>query len=276
MQWHADQPPVGAIEDELHHAVLIADDLTARVVAVERAPRPRRCPVVARPPPDARRSSPRGSCRCRRAARPETSLLVVEAERVADRHARLLHRGRGERGEADDVARGEDAAAPSCGTLVDDTWPRGSTSMPSASRPRPRGVARDPRRPGRCRRRASGRSLSAQHEIVARDASPRSTPSLEMEVEPRLPHRGREALAHLAVEEGQEDRARSISVTSTPSAANMQAYSQPITPPPMTASSSGQPSIARIPSASWTWPSSNGISGAVRRRAGGDEDTPRR
>ncbi len=65
----------------------------------------------------------------------------------------------------------------------------------------------------------------------------------------------------------------SIRCTSTPSAANMHAYSQPITPPPITAIERGSRWIRRIPSASWTSSSSYGMSaGRYGRRPGGDQD----
>ena len=53
----------------------------------------------------------------------------------------------------------------------------------------------------------------------------------------------------------------SIRCTCTPSAANMHAYSQPITPPPITAIELGKRWIRRIPSASWTSSSSYGMPG---------------
>ena len=53
----------------------------------------------------------------------------------------------------------------------------------------------------------------------------------------------------------------SIRCTWTPSAANMHAYSQPITPPPITAIERGRRWIRRIPSASWTSSSSYGMPG---------------
>ena len=54
---------------------------------------------------------------------------------------------------------------------------------------------------------------------------------------------------------------RSIRWTSVPSAANIDAYSQPITPPPRTAIEAGSRSISRIESESCTSGSSNGIPG---------------
>ena len=70
---------------------------------------------------------------------------------------------------------------------------------------------------------------------------------------------------------------RSSSVTRTPSGANIDANSQPITPPPITISDSGMRSTSRISSLSWTSGSSNGMPGGPeRRRAGGDQEHRRR
>ena len=81
---------------------LIADDLPARRCRGRGRARDHVDALVAQPlPRPRRRSSPPGSCRCRTGSTPDDVLLVVEAERVADGDARLLHRGARERGEAD-------------------------------------------------------------------------------------------------------------------------------------------------------------------------------
>ena len=143
----ADQPPRRAIEHELRHPVAVADDLPARVVAERRPADHDVEPALGRILlATVRRSSPPGSCRRRRAAGSRRSLLVVEAERVTHGDARLLHRRRRERRQADHVARREDARHADVSEM-----PRRRRPGPARrSRPRPprdRGASVLPTRP---------------------------------------------------------------------------------------------------------------------------------
>ena len=76
-----------------------------------------------------------------------------------------------------------------------------------------------------------------------------------------------------ASKKGRISERASTSVTLTPRAANMQAYSQPITPPPKIVSDVGKSLMVRISSLSWIHVVCKiDVRRAVRLRAGGDQD----
>ena len=175
--------------------------------------------------------------------------LVGEAERVADRDARLLHRGRGERREADDVARRVDARGRSCGSR---RRPRRSRACRPARRaPRARGPRSTPS--GRSTRGPSRRRSRAPFVERRDDArgppragcsswSARGGTSRRATAWPRAGARRsrRRGTAGARAPLDERDLARASPRTST-------AYSQPMTPPPTTSIVLGQP----VESAGW-------------------------
>ena len=190
------------------------------------------------------------------------ALLVREAERAAHGHPCLLHRGRGERGESDHVARGVDARASPSGTPRRRRCSRGRRSPPRPPRGSGRRCSRATRRDqdllARDRRRRISAGTRAARQARAAPPQPRR----------RGAARPRDASSPPAVAPPSRGRGRAAGVprfstrcTSTPSAANIEAYSQPMTPPPRTASEDGSRSIPRMSLESWTWGSSKGIAG---------------
>ena len=178
-----------------------------------------------------------------------------------------------ERGEADDVAGGVDARDRGAEVLVDlDVAPRVDLDA-DRREPEAVGVAptagRDhhasPPRAALPRQRArqSRRHLARRVRTSAPDAA--RTPSDRIASASRSPiSRSRN---------GSRPGAGRSACTWTPSAANMQAYSQPITPPPITAIDRGRRSMRRIPSRVVDVVVVVRDAGrAVRRRSGRDQD----
>ena len=222
----------------------------AHVVAVERArptttSSPRRRLLLGQadacsPPGSCRRRTAAGSTRCRLYAKPNawhTATRPCSMEIDASD------------GKPIDVAGRVHARAPPCGS------------------PRPPGRSRA-RRSRRRSRRARGRRVARapggdEHRLDDEPARPttscRSSGSVaratvvrrsRCSVMPSARHRVGKPLADLRVQEREQAGRGSIRCTCTPSAANMHAYSQPITPPPITAIGAGGGRCARILSAS--------------------------
>ncbi len=221
-------------DEQLEHAVGVADDLAAGQLAVAgdahlvRHGRRRELvlglPAVAdlgdRVDPD-------------RLERDEAVRRL--AARVVGGEPALLHRGRGERGEADDVADGVDVRRPAVRKLLVDRDP--APRCPPRARPR-RGRARrwrpaGPRSTSRCRPGSACRC--ARVVTVPRSfASTLSTVSPNRKVTDRS-RRWNFSASTTSVSQKSSIRSRdSTTVTRVPSAANIEAYSMPMTPAPTT------------------------------------------
>ncbi len=188
--------------------------------------------------------------------------LVREAEGVAHRDARLLHRRRGERGEADDVARGVDARH--CGAVVARRRRRSRAcrrTTPTSSRPMPSVQPERPldgeellasRAPGRSRACVTMPRPDTRRRPWWSGRGGTSTPSDCIALRRRS-----------AISVSRNGRRRGPALDErTPStriAANIDAYSQPMTPPPRMIIDFGSRSICRMVSESSTSSSSKGM-----------------
>ncbi len=164
----------------------------------------------------------------------------LHAERVARGQPALLHRARGQAGEADHVAGGVDV--PHLGAVRRSTAirPRVSASSPACLEIRGR-RSHPGGRPSRARRRA-GDPLAAgevgdRAAVVLLDGA---SPSRRTGTRRRCRAGGTAAPRRSARRRTRAARARcSTTVTLVPSAANIDAYSMPITPAPTTSSDDG-------------------------------------
>ena len=212
-----------AVEDELHHAGEVAHDLTARVLAVEGAPDlvvdalgAAGLLGLARPWP------PRGSCTRRSGKMASHARLVLQVERVAHGDAGLLHRGGGERGEADDVAGRVDVRDARSGSARSPATGRARRRRRRRVEAQARGVAEAARgdQDGVHRERAAARSVNvdgrrgraSKRVIVVADLdvarpaarSARSRRSRDLRVEEAAAARSRPSISVTAIAERRE------------------------------------------------------------------------
>ena len=205
--------------------------------------------------------------------------LERDAEGVAHRHAPLLHAHRGQGGRRRSRRRPRRSPRPWSGTSRRRRSARGRRHLhPRRLQPEALGVADlaegEQDLLGRAATAPSSRLTPARHRARSIDAARTAG-------EHRHPESARTSPPGAA----RSPRRRTgrmrgpawTRVTSAPRARKIEAYSQPITPPPMTTIEAGIRSMARISSESWTSGSSNGTSGGWNGRApGGDQDHVRR
>ena len=202
----SDQLAGRAIEDQIDHAVPVAEDLAPGVVAEEGAPHDdfhatRLC--LSFTEPHAAHLGDRVNA-VRQQAR--DMLLVVETEGTTDRHSRLLHRGRCERGEPDDIPGRIDARRGGPELVIDHDVASLIGLDPDLLEVQMRGVPAPPRR--------DQHLLAFQHGARSQAARQASTglaahllgAIVQVRYHPKMRHRSQQSIPHLVIQERQQGR----------------------------------------------------------------------